>query len=169
MLRRKNLLLLHNIDAVASQPIGLLVIFITAGVILTLLSLLVPSLLNEAQIHRVESQIDRILIEAENMFEYADNHSSVTIHVEFPASLRFLVLGYLPQNSTDEPANISLEEKTSNNYYYIMNDGTMRCFHSNARFSNKNMTQAAIFYSGCYDITLELRQREGKTYVALHT
>jgi len=169
MLRRRNLLLLRNVDAVVNQPSGLLVIFITAGVIITFLSLLVPSLLNEAQIHRVELQIDRILIEAENMFEYADNHSSAMVHVEFPASLRFLVFGHLPQNGTDEPANITLEEKTSNSYYYIMNDGTMRCFHSNARFSNQNMTQAAIFHSGCYDITLELRQREGKTYVALHT
>jgi hypothetical protein len=52
------------------------------------------------------------------MFEYADNGSIVTIPVQFPTSLRFIVFGYLPSNGTNEPANLTLDEKTSNNYYY---------------------------------------------------
>jgi hypothetical protein len=115
----------------------------------------------------VECEIDKILIEAANMFEYADNGSIVTIPVEFPSSMQFIVFGYLSRNDTNEPTNLTLDEKTSNNYLYVMNDGTLRTFHSNARFSNHNMTQIAIFHSGKYDITLELCQLEGKTYVTM--
>jgi len=157
----------NNENAVVSQPISLLVIFITAGVILTLMSLSVPSLLKDAQIHQVESQIDRILVEAENMFEYADTCTMATVHVELPISLNFLVFGSFPLNGTEEPTNLTLEENTSNNYYYAMNDGTLRCFHSNVRFSNLNMTQAVILYPGCYEVNLELRQAREHTYVAL--
>ena len=160
-------LLSSDEDAVVGQPIALLVIIIIAGVIITLLCLSIPNLMKDAQIHKVEGEIDRILIEATNMFEYADNGSIVTIPVQFPTSLRFIVFGYLPSNGTNEPANLTLDEKTSNNYYYVMNDGTLRMFHSNARFSNQNMTQIAIFHSGTYDIILELCQREGKTYVTM--
>jgi hypothetical protein len=102
------------------------------------------------------------------MFEYADNGSIVTVHVEFPTSMRFIVFGHLPSNNTSEPANLTLDEKTSNNYYFVMNDGTLRIFHSNARFSNHNMTQIAVFYSGAYDITMELCQKKGKSYVAMY-
>jgi hypothetical protein len=160
-------LLSSDEDAVVGQPVALLVIIIVAGVIITLLCLSIPNLMKDAQIHKVEGEIDRILIEATNMFEYADNGSIVTIPVQFPTSLRFIVFGYLPSNGTNEPANLTLDEKTSNNYYYVMNDGTLRMFHSNARFSNQNMTQIAIFHSGTYDIILELCQRGGKTYVTM--
>jgi hypothetical protein len=160
-------LLSSDEDAVVGLPIALLVIIIVAGVIITLLCLSIPNLMKDAQIHKVEGEIDRILIEATNMFEYADNGSIVTIPVQFPTSLRFIVFGYLPSNGTNEPANLTLDEKTSNNYYYVMNDGTLRMFHSNARFSNHNMTQIAIFHSGTYDIILELCEREGKTYVTM--
>jgi hypothetical protein len=111
-------LLFSDEDAVVGQPVALLVIIIVAGVIITLLCLSIPNLMKDAQIHKVEGEIDRILIEATNMFEYADNGSIVTIPVQFPTSLRFIVFGYLPSNGTNEPANLTLDEKTSNNYYY---------------------------------------------------
>lgn len=167
MILRRVYLLSDDQDAVVGQPLGLLVILIVASVIITSLCLSIPHLIQESQIQIVEREIDRILVEATNMFEYADNGSIVTIPVEFPSSMQFIVFGYLPRNGTNEPTNLTLEEKTSNNYYYVMNDETLRTFHSNARFSNHNMTQIAIFHSGNYDITLELSQMGGKTYVTM--
>jgi hypothetical protein len=101
------------------------------------------------------------------MFEYADNESFRSLSVEFPPSIRFIVFGQVPRNGTNEPTNLTLDENTSNNYYYVMDDGTVRTFHSNARFSNCNMTQMVLFHSGTYDITLELCQKEGKTYLTM--
>lgn len=167
MIFRRVYLLSADRYSVVGQPIGLLVILIVASVIIASLCLSIPNLIKESQIQNVECEVDRILIEATNMFEYADNGSIVTIPVEFPTSMQFVVFGYLPRNGTNEPVNLTLEEKTSNNYYYVMNDGTLRTFHSNARFSNYNMTQIAIFHSGNYDITLELCQMGGKTYVTM--
>jgi len=167
MILRRVYLLSDDQDAVVGQPLGLLVILIVASAIIASLCLSIPHLIQESQIQIVEREIDRILVEATNMFEYADNGSIVTIPVEFPSSMQFIVFGYLPRNGINEPTNLTLEEKTSNNYYYVMNDGTLRTFHSNARFSNHNMTQIAIFHSGNYDITLELCQMGGKTYVTM--
>lgn len=154
-------------DAVIGQPISLLVILLVAGFITTLLCLSIPNLMKESQIQKVESEIDRILTEATNMFEYADNESFRSLSVEFPPSIRFIVFGQVPRNGTNEPTNLTLDENTSNNYYYVMDDGTVRTFHSNARFSNRNMTQMILFHSGTYDITLELCQKEGKTYLTM--
>jgi hypothetical protein len=154
-------------DAVIGQPISLLVILLVAGVITTLLCLSIPNLMKESQIQKVESEIDRILTEATNMFEYADNESFRSLSVEFPPSIRFIVFGQVPRNGTNEPTNLTLDENTSNNYYYVMDDGTVRTFHSNARFSNCNMTQMVLFHSGTYDVTLELCQKEGKTYLTM--
>jgi len=154
-------------NAVLGQPIGLLVILIIATAIIALFCLSAQNLMNDSQIHQVEHQIDTILTEAANMFEYADDGSQTTIHIQFPASLRFIVFGSLPRNGTVEPIDLTLDENSSNNYYYVMDDGAIRTFHSTARFSDHNFTQIALFHSGSYFITMELFYREGKTYVAL--
>jgi hypothetical protein len=153
--------------AVISQPGGLLITLIIAAIIIALFSLSLHHVQTDAELHHIEQQVHTILIEAANMFEYANEGSCVTLHVTFPKSMRFIVFGHLPQDGSIEPAQRELDENTSNNCYYVMEDGATRTFHSNARFSNDNMTQIAIFYAGTYDIILELRQQEGKTYVTM--
>jgi type II secretory pathway pseudopilin PulG len=154
--------------AVLGQPVYLLVVLIIAAAIISLLGLSLQNIIGDAQIHQVECQIDTILTESSNMFEYADEGSRAIMHVEFPTSLRFIVFGSLPRNGTLEPTNLTLDENTSNNYYFVMNDGNLRLSHSNARFSNRNLTQIAVFHPGCYNLTLELIINEGKTYVTLY-
>jgi hypothetical protein len=141
---RKEKMLSGNKTAVIGQPIGLLVIL-------------------------MEREINTILTDASNMYEYATEGSTNTLHVEFPVSLRFIVFGALPRNGILEPTDFSLDENTSNNYYFVMNDGTLKIFHSNARFSSRNLTQIALFHSGTYDITLELCSKEGKSYVTMYS
>lgn len=152
---------------VVSLPSGLLVTLIIAAAIIFLFSLSLRDLLADSSRQQIEQQIHTIITEANTMFEYANEGTCVTLHVMFPSSMRFIVFGHLPKNGTIEPTNRTFDEHTSNNYYYVMTDGTMRTFHSNARFSNHNMTQNARFYAGTYDITLELRQVGGKTYVTM--
>ena len=155
-------------NAVLGQPVYLLVVIIIAAAIITLFSLSLQNIIMDSQIHQVEHEIDTILTEATNMFEYADEGSMVTVHVEFPTALQFIVFGGLPTNGTTEPTNLTLDENTNNNYYYVMNDGTLRLFHSNARFSSENLTQMAVFHTGTYDLTLELCYNDGKTYVTIY-
>jgi competence protein ComGC len=97
--RRIHLLWIDR-DAVVGQPISLLMVLIVAGIITTLLCLSIPYLMKESQIQNVEGEIDRILIEATNMFEYADNGSLRTISVEFPSSLH----GMVPMNQQISPS-----------------------------------------------------------------
>ncbi len=156
-----------NQYAVLGQPFHLVVVFFTVTAIIIVFSLSLQNLITESHNHQIEQQIQEVLIEAAIMFENADEGSKVMFQVSFPSTVRYIVFGHLPRNNTLLPVNKILDENTSNNCYYVMTDGTVRSFHSNARFSDSTMTQIAVFYPGTYTITLELRTEGGKTYVTM--
>lgn len=160
--------LADDIYAVLGQPVYILIALVVVAIIIALFTLSLQSIIMDSQFHQVEHEIDTILTEATTMFEYADEETSVTVHIEFPPSLQFIVFGGLPENCTVEPTNLALNDNTSNNYYFVMNDGTLRSSHTNARFSSENLTQIAVFHSGTYDLTLELCYDNGKTYVKIY-
>jgi hypothetical protein len=164
----KEYLLSLEDHAVLGQPIYLLVVCIIAAVVITLFGLSLQMIIGDSEFHQVEHQIDIILTEASTMFEYADEGSQALVNVDFPKSLRFIVFGSLPRNSTTEPMNLTLDENTSNNYYFVMNDGTLHVFHSNVRFSNQNTTQILILHPGRFTLTMELVTTEGKPYVTMY-
>ena len=159
---------LNNKDAVLGLPIYLIVAIISATAVIAMLVLSMHHITKESQAHQVEYEIQRIISEAENMFEYADEGTLVTIHVEFPDSMKYTVFGDLAENGNAEPVDLILDENTSNNYYFVMNDGTLMTFHSNARFSGNDITTIALFHSGVYDLTLELHHTGDTTYVKIY-
>jgi len=110
----------------------------------------------------------KIISEAENMFEYADEGTLVTVSVDFSNSLKFAVFGSMPQNGVLKPTNYNLDEKMSNNYYFVTDDGTISSYSSNARFSSENISQIAVFGPGNYDLSLDLVNVGGKTYVKIY-
>ena len=154
--------------AVIGQPIYLMIAGIVTAVIITLFLISIHTMTAESQIQVIEHEIDKILTQSATMFEYADEGTFVTMHVDFPSSLRFIVFGGLPQNGTKPPVDLSLNETMSNNYYYALVDGTIHTGHSNARFSAENCTQVAIFGPGSYDLKLELFSKGEKTYVKIY-
>jgi hypothetical protein len=156
---------IENRNAVLGQPFRLVVVLCIASAIIFLFSLILQAFLSDTQFQEIDKEIDTILLESASMYEYANEGSRVTLHITFPATLRYIVFGSLPGPSSTEPVNRTLDENTSNNCYYVTNDGTIRSFHTNSRFSTYNMTEFCIFHSGSYKITLELRQNEGQTYV----
>ena len=155
--------------AVMGLPIYLLVAIIVAAAVVAVFSLAMYNLWLDAQIHHVEREVDKIVSEAENMFEYADEGTLVTVHVEFPTAVRYLVFGGLPKNAASEPDTTTLDENTSNNYYFVMTDGRLYTAHTHARFSGENTSQIAMFHYGVYDMTLELvKEDDGRTYVKIY-
>ena len=157
--------IIKNRSAVLAQPFRLVVVLFIASAIIFLFSLILPALLADTQFQEIDKEIDSILLESASMYEYAYEGSHVTLYVNFPATLRYIVFGSLPAATSVEPVNRTLDENTSNNCYYVTNDGTIRSFHTSNRFSSYNMTEFCVFHSGSYKITLELRQKEGQTYV----
>ena len=153
--------------AVLSQPATLFITLVITTAILILFGLVTQNLSRDSELQHLEEQIHTILLEAANMFEYGTNGTVVNISVEFPQSLQYLVFGFLPQNKHIYPGGLPFDENTSNNCFYILDDGTMRTFHSHVRFSNRNMTHCVVFFAGRYEISLQLYQKEGKPYVAL--
>jgi len=160
---------LKNKEAVMGLPIYLMVAIIVAAAIIIILAISIYNVSLESQFHKTQQEINKIVSEAENMFEYADEGTMITIHSEFPSSMKFAVFGSLPKNKTNEINDLTLDENTSNNYFFVMNNGKISIYHSNARFSSKNTDQIAVFYPGTYDLKLELiKESDGKTYVKIY-
>ena len=161
--------MLHDEKAVMGLPIYIVVAIVVAAAGMAVFSIAIYNIWMDSQIHQVECEIDKIVSEAENMFEYAVEGTIVTVHADFSPSMRFIVFGGLPKNSSYESTDIKLDENTSNNYYFVMNNGRIFTFHSNARFSGKNHSEIAVFHPGVYDLKLELIKGDnGRTYVKIY-
>jgi len=160
---------LSDKNAVMGLPVYILVAIVIAAAVIAAFSIATYNIWLDSQFHQVEYETDKIVSEAENMFEYADEGTIITIHVKFPDAMRYIVFGGLPKNNTSVPVSLKLDENTSNNYYFVMNDGRISTSHSNARFSGKNTDEIAIFYPGVYDLKLELvKELDGRTYVKIY-
>ncbi|MDH7516823.1 MAG: hypothetical protein QHH19_00490 [Candidatus Thermoplasmatota archaeon] len=158
-----------NKEAVMGLPIYLIVAIIVASAITAVLSISIYNVYVDSQFHKTQQEVNKIVYEAENMFEYADEGTMITIKCEFPSYMKFVVFGGLPKNKTNEINDLTLDENTSNNYFFVMNNGEISVSHSTARFSGKNTNQVAVFYPGIYDLKLELvKEVDGKTYVKIY-
>ena len=166
-IRRAERLFNHE-DAVLGLPIYLFIVLIVAALIIALFVLGFQTLTRDSHVHDVQHEIDVILSWTSTMFEYGNEGTLVNVHVEFPSPLRFIVFGGLPTNGSTEPTNLSLNDATSNNYYFVMDNGACYSFHTNARFCSKNSTHSAMFHSGVYDLILELCSDEGTTFVKIY-
>lgn len=161
--------MLSDTKAIMGMPVYILVAIMVASVVIAVFSLSIYNIWQESQYQKVEYEVGKIVSEAENMFEYADEGSMVTVHVEFPSSMSFLVFGGVPEKGISEPASdTKLDKNASNGYYFVMNDGKISVSYSTARFSNDNTSRISIFHSGVYDIKLELVKIKGETFVKIY-
>ena len=155
--------------AVMGLPLFLTVATIIASIILAVFIYSLINIQRDSQKNQIEYQIDQIVAEAKNMYEYADEGSLTHKRVDFPGIMKMLVFGALPTQDESISPNSTIDENTSNNYYYIMDNGEIFTFHSSVRFSDENTTKRAVLYPGSYEITLELQTQDGKTYVTIYT
>jgi hypothetical protein len=160
--------ILSNRTAVFGLPTYILVATIVSITIIIILSNIIFNIRDEVEYYQIKHTIEKIIFESENMYEYADEGSKIIVHVQFPQSMKFASFGDLPNNRCTEPYNLSIDENTSNNYYYVMKNGRISVYHSTVRFSSKNHEEIAIIYPGSYDLTLELVNIDGKTYVKIY-
>ena len=159
--------IINNKVAVIGMPVYLMVAIITAGIIIGLFALSIHNTIANSQNEQIKKEIEKIITEAENMFEYADSGTLVTVSVDFSDALNFVVFGSMPKNGAAEPKDFTLVEEMSNNYYFVTNDGTISSYKSNARFSSEDISKIAVFGSGSFDLKLELEKVGGKTYVKI--
>lgn len=163
-------MLKNNNQAVIGLPIYLTIAIIVATMIIGILVYGIFVGMQNAQAHLVEKQIDEILTEAEQMYEQADFGSLRTISVDFPTSMRFVVFGSPPIDGNKRPNNYINDEKTSNNYYFVMDDGNIYTGKSNAKFSGEDTKNFALFGAGQHNLRIELYKEKGEpTYVKIYT
>jgi hypothetical protein len=154
-------------QAVIGQPIYLVIATVVSVVIIALFLVGLSAKTIESQRYVVEHEIDKIISQATTMFNFADEGTFVTLHVDFPSTMRFIVFGGLPQNGDELPTNLSLNATLSNNYYYVMVDGTIVTGHTSVCFSAANCSRLALFRSGGYYLHLELVHEGESTYVKI--
>jgi hypothetical protein len=154
--------------AVMGLPTYVLVAIITSTAIIAIFSMSIYNISKDTQYQNVKNEMDKILSEAENMFEYADSATMVTLNIDFPQDMKFMVFGDLPKNNALVPTTLTLNENTSNNYYFVMNNGKTTTGHTHVRFSGEQTNEISILYPGTYDLKLELvKENNGKTYVKI--
>ena len=166
--RRGNVILFSDENAVIGQPIYLMIAAFVAAIIIAILLVSVVTLTQVSQTHVVEREVDKILSRSITMFEYANEGAYATVPVVFPPSMRFIVFGGLPLNTTDPPTNLSENDLVSNSYYYIMTDGSIHTGHAPVRFSGENTTQIALFRPGTHTLHLALLRQGDETYVTIY-
>ena len=159
---------LKNPNAVIGFPVFLIVALIAASIVIGFFILSMFNMIQDSQTYIVRKELEKIVSEAENMFQYADSGTIVTIHINIPDSLRFIVFGSMPINDTAEPQDLTLNENLCNNYYFVMRDGTIVSESSNARFCSSDIDKVAILKQGSYDVTLELINVGDKSYVSIY-
>ena len=147
--------------AMLGFPVYLLVAIIISSIVLVGFAFSILQMHNDAQVGIVQTQMEKITSDAENMFEYADAGTMVTVSVDFPGSMRFVVFGSLPRNGASQPSDLSLDEDMSNSYYFVMKDGTVKTFSSNARFSGESTDEIALLFPGSYNLCVELVEDTG--------
>jgi len=160
-------MLIYNNRAVVGFPIYLLIVIMTSSLIIGLLTISVLNMINQSKDDAIKKEIEKILSEAENMFEYADSGTLVNMKIDFPDNLNFVVFGSLP-DGINKPSNFSLDENTSNNYFYVLDDGTINSYSSHTRFSGNSTREISVLYQGSYDLILELEKEGGKSYVKIY-
>lgn len=160
-------MLCKNEFGVIGTPIYLTVAIITASAICSIFAYSILNISEDSQTYIVKKQIEKIISDAENMFEYADSGSKIKVNVDFPESMSFAVFGTMP-NNISKPSNLELNENTSNNYYFVMQNKEICTYSSNARFCGESLDEIAVLYHGEYLIFLELVYVGGKTYVKVY-
>jgi len=159
----------QNNYAVIGLPIYLLVALIASTLVITIFTISISSLFQETEITHIKTEIEKIITEAENMYEYSDSGTLKTIKISLPSSLKFVVFGGFPETEELLPKDNILDEKTSNNYYFVTNDGAYNNYHSIARLCGKQTDQIAIFKQGTYNIKLELVEgNDRRSYVKIY-
>ena len=161
--------LFKNDCGMVGFPVYLLVAVIIGSIVFAVFIFSILQMHNDAQVGIVQTELEKITSEAENMFEYADAGTQVTVSVDFPDSMRFVVFGSLPRNGGSQPSDLSLNEDMSNSYYFVMKDGTVQTFSSNARFSGESTDEIALLFPGSYTIRVELvEDTEGVSFVKIY-
>ncbi|MEF8879421.1 MAG: hypothetical protein V5A64_03405 [Candidatus Thermoplasmatota archaeon] len=148
--------------AMVGYPVYLVVVLITAGIILgsfAMSSLLVK---NSSSVDLTRMEVNKIISEAEHMYEYGDGGSKVVLEMDLPEEVCFVVFGSMPVDGNQKPGCFDLNVDTCNCYYFVMEDGTRRQGVSSARFAGGDLDSFAYFEGGRHDITMQLVYKPGE-------
>jgi hypothetical protein len=155
--------LLSGNDAVIGLPVYLTVMAVILSVGVFLLSSALNAMDREGERQLCEQGIDRVVNEASHLYAYADNGVMATVTIDIPNSVRVLVFGGLPSNGSQ----ILHDSGTSENYYYVLDDGSLWTSHIQARLCGQNISCPAVFTPGQYQLSLMVLSTAEGPYVAI--
>lgn len=138
-----------NEKGVFELPMQYTVAIIVASIAIAIISFAGYQLWKDMQVKEAVKEVDKIVKEAELMYNTADEGTVQTIDINFPSGMKKVVFG-------------SSDPYAANLYYVLMDWGENKSFHAhNVRFMG-NSNGRVILYEGVNRVTLELMNNGGK-------
>jgi len=157
-----------NSFAVMGYPVYLTVAIIVTAAVLAVFVQSAVFISESTDDHMIAQELHKIVTEAQNMYEYADEGTLVTVQLKLPDSLHFAVFGDMPKPGYGLPSDlIRSHENLSNHYYYVLNNGEMSMFHIPARFCGEDVNDIVLLRPGTLDLVLELKKYGERSYVQI--
>jgi|GEM_PF-1354607 len=128
---------------VIEMPIQHIIAITIASIAVAAISFAGYQLWRDMQVKEAIKEVDKIVEEAELMYNSADNGATQTIAVDFPPGIEKVVFG------SANPSN-------SNHYYILMDWGENRSFYAKYVHFTGNNGGKAVIYSSVRSVTLEL-------------
>ena len=135
-------------------PVQYMVALIVAGMSIAIISIAGYTLWKDMQVKEAVKEVDRIVKEAELMYNTADEGTVQTIDVNFPSGMKKAVFG-------------SENQYASNHYYILMDWGENKSFYAqHVRFIGGDNGEV-VLYGGIGRVTLKLIDGDGDKYVKI--
>jgi len=139
---------------VSELPTQYMVAIIVAAIAIAVIGVAGYHLWKDMQIKEAVKEVDRIVREAELMYNTADEGTVQTLDINFPSGMKEVVFG-------------SENQYISNHYYILMNWGENKSFHAQDVHFTGDDKGRAIVRGGINSITLELINIDGGRYVKI--
>jgi len=140
--------------AISEMPIQYMVAITVAALSIFIMIVAFRNLWESHQVEEAVKEVNRIVREAELMYNTADDGSKTILNVNFPSGMEKAVFG------SRNPGN-------SNHYYIIMKWGENRSFYSKHVNFTGDYDGMAVLYGRANKIIMELINREGGKYVSI--
>jgi len=148
--------LLKDEKGMFEMPSQYVVAIFVAGISISIMGFAIQHLSHHMQLEEAIKEVNKIVREAELMYNTGDNCSMNTVVVDFPPGMEKAVFG-------------SSNADNTNRYYVLMNWGENRSFYSQyARFIGENNGRA-VLYGEIKSVTLELVSYNGDKYVSIRS
>lgn len=154
--------------AIIGIPNQLFIIVILISILFSLLFHAITIFQEQTQINELKKNMHRIINSAEYLTDYADHASIISLDITIPEVVNFISFGPPPENMINNTVYNNGTMFNEKMYVVFYDDGCIEQYHTSFPFYSNHTNNSCILHQGNHQITLELIQTQGRTYVQIH-